>query len=117
MALVSLKKQLEAPRLIRRPATARRKPQQPGPRPARRQAEPEAPPADGNGRYELKRNLLLSLKPGDLDRARSVALNLQVEDGQREVVHQLRDFRLALAPRKAGDDVLLRLLIALNSEE
>ena len=46
-----------------------------------------------------------------------MALNLQVEDAQRQVVHQVREFRLALKPSHAGDDVLLRLLIALNSEE
>ena len=39
------------------------------------------------------------------------------EDSERQVMHQVRDFRLALAPRSEGDEVLLRLLIALNSEE
>ncbi len=112
MALVSLKKQLEAPRMGRgvRSGVAPR-------RAAKAATATTAPAASGNSRYELKRNLLLNLKRSDLERARSVALNLQVEDSQRQVVHQVRDFRLALAPRNEGDEVLLRLLIALNSED
>jgi signal recognition particle receptor subunit beta len=117
MALVSLKKQLEAPRIghafpSRRPpdAAAPAKP----PLPA---AEAEAAVVSGNGRYELKRDLLLSLKQPDLDRARAVAVNLQIEDSERRVMHRVRDLRLTLAPRSAGDEVLLRLLIALNAEE
>ena len=121
MALVSLKKQLEAPRLgrRRRAEAAAKSPPAPAARPARWPAAepPDSAAAQSNGRYELKRNLLLNLKRPDLERARSVALDLQVEDEQRQVVHQIRDFRLALKPSNAGDDVLLRLLIALNSEE
>ncbi len=117
MALVSLKKQLEAPRLGHafpsRKAAAAPAPAQP-PLAA---AQTEAAAASGNDRYELKRNLLLSLKRQDLDRARAVAVNLQVEDSDRRVMHQVRDFRLALAPRSAGNEVLLRLQIALNAEE
>jgi signal recognition particle receptor subunit beta len=118
MALVSLKKQLEAPRMSRRqvPSRPARRPAATPPPQAR--AAAAAPAAgDDNGRHELKRNLLLSLKRPDLERARSVALDLQVEDSQRQVVHQVRNFRLALAPRAAGEEVVLRLLIALNSEE
>ena len=121
MALVSLKQQLEAPRLTSRPVDgarrAARRAAGGAAAPASRSAASRPAPARGNGRYELKRNLLLNLKKPDFERARSLALNLQVEDSQRQVVHQVRDFRLALAPREAGDEVLLRLLIALNSEE
>ena len=121
MALVSLKKQLEAPRIGHGAGQSRGARRRPG----AAQGPPPASPADAaapagrrhNGRYELKRNLLLNLKRLDLDRARSVALDLQVEDDRRQVVHQVRDFRLALAPRAEGDEILLRLLIALNSEE
>ena len=114
MALVSLKKQLEAPRLghlPRRGSGAEKR------GPGTRDAGGGVTPGAGNGRYELKRNLLLNLKRPDLERARSVSLSLQVEDSQGQVVHQVRDFRLALTPRSAGDEVLLRLLIALNLEQ
>lgn len=128
MALVSLKKQLEAPRLARQqpaggstgPGGSSGAPVRSAPQPpaaARRSAIDEPRAGDGNGRYELKRNLLLNLKRPDLERATSVSLNLQVEDSQRQIVHQIRDFRFALAPRPAGDKVLLRLLIALNSDD
>ena len=120
MALVSLKKQLEAPRLghgAGRSDAAKRRPVRPRAGAAPGRAAAEATTGRGNGRYELKRNLLLNLKRPDLDRARSVALDLQVEDAERQVVHQVRDFRMALAPRTEGDEVLLRLLIALNPEE
>jgi signal recognition particle receptor subunit beta len=122
MSLVSLKKQLEAPRLghaarlggsaATRGSQARRRPA------AQPQADRESTAeGDASGRYELKRNLLLNLKRTDLERARSVALSLQVEDAQRQVLHQVRDYRLALPPRSTADDVLLRLLIGLNSED
>jgi signal recognition particle receptor subunit beta len=111
MVLVSLKKQLEAPRFgqrsLPRPGVSR-------PAAAARDA---AAPVSGNGRYELKRNLLLKLKQSDLERAQSVALNLQVEDSERQVVHQIHDYRLDLTPRGQGDEVLLRLLIALNVDK
>ena len=114
MALVSLKKQLEVPRLRRRakPGDGTDKAE-----PASERHASEAADSKGNGRQELSCNLRLNLKRADLERARSVALNVQVEDSQREVVHQVRDFRLDLAPPTKGDEILLRLLIALNSEE
>jgi len=123
MALVSLRKQLEAPRLGHRPnlgaAASRRAAGASGPAASggEHRTADRAPTGSGDGRYELQRNLSLSLKRPDLERAQSVALNLQVEDSQRRVVHRLRDYRLDLPPRPAGDEVLLRLLIALDSEE
>jgi signal recognition particle receptor subunit beta len=111
MALVSLKKQLEAPRISERQTLAG------AAGTSRARLAPRPATAGGNGRYELRRNLLLSLRRPDLERARSVSLDLQVEDSDRQVVHRVRDFRLALAPRAAGEDVLLRLQIALNSED
>jgi signal recognition particle receptor subunit beta len=112
MSLLSLKKQLEAPRLGHRPAPADAAPQLDA-----REDRGKTAAARGNGRYELKRNLLLNLKRPDLDRVRSVALNLQVEDAERRVMHQIRNYRLDLTPRPGGDKVLLRLLIALSSRE
>ncbi len=111
MALVSLKKQLEAPRISSQIAAGAARSA-----PAERRAA-SAEPAAGNGRYELKRNLLLNLKRPDLERASSVSLDLQVEDAEHHVVHRVRDFRLALAPQTGTEEILLRLLIALNSEE
>ena len=123
MALVSLKKQLEAPRLgpgfaaRDAPSDAARRPSAAPARTPRPATDGEPAIAGGNGRYELDRNLALQLKRPDLDRARTVAVDLQIEDADRRVMHQVRDFRLPLAPRSAGDEVLLRLLIALNAEE
>jgi hypothetical protein len=104
MVLVSLKKQLEAPRLAGRQT-------------ATESAVDSTSAADGDGRYELERNLLVNLKRTDLERASAVRLNLEVEDSEQRVVHQVGDYRLELTPRAAADEVLLRLLISLNSKD
>ncbi len=136
MALLSLKKQLEAPRL-RQAATAGRLSTATATVPPRRApADAQtvtAPPADtpsatafeppaaggggGNGRREVHRSLHLRLPRGELERATAVALDLQIEDADQRIVHRVRDYRLALDERGRGEDVVVRLQIALDGEE
>jgi signal recognition particle receptor subunit beta len=119
MSLVSLKEQLEASHADHGPdvdgaVTELSGRVGPG---SRRQTGRATGTGSDNGRYELRRNLQLNLERPALERAQSVSLNLDVEDEERQVVHRVSDYRLPLDRRAEGDEILLRLLIELNSKK
>ena len=82
-------------------------------------AAPASAPAGSsqNGKHEITREIQLSLKRSDFERAKRFLLTLQVEDGQNHVMEAVRDFQVDIG--RAGDHqkVVLRLNIALRTKE
>lgn len=82
----------------------------------RRQALTQpVPSARTNGRHEINREIQLTLNKADFDRSKRFLLNLQVEDGQNQVVDSVRDFQIDLGDLGDHEKVLLKLNIALRS--
>ena len=81
---------------------------------------PAAAPAKAagtNGRHELSRNIEMSLKRADLQRARRVLISFQVEDEQHRVMDAVRDLPVEIKDAASLEKLLLRLTIALNAKE
>jgi hypothetical protein len=87
------------------PATA--KPAVASPRPA--------PPTPSNGSGELSRNIEMTLKREDFQRARRVLVSFQVEDDQHRVVDAVRDLQVDIKDASSLEKLLLHLHIVLNS--
>jgi signal recognition particle receptor subunit beta len=103
--LESIRKQALAPRAA--PAAA-----------AHAAAAPAAAEAPAvNGKHEITREIQLSLKRSDFERAKRFLLTLQVEDGQRHVMEAVRDFQVDIDSAAPHQKVLLRLNIALRTKE
>jgi mutual gliding-motility protein MglA len=103
--LEKLRKEAAAPR----PAT--------GPIPVRPPAAAAVPPAGANGRGELSRNIELTLRRADFQRARRVLVSFQVEDDQHRVMDAVRDLAVDIKDAGSLEKLLLRLNIALNAKE
>jgi signal recognition particle receptor subunit beta len=71
----------------------------------------------GNGLKELSRDVVLTLKQKDFERARRFTLSLQVEDKESRVVDAIRDLHVDLESVADLKKVLVRLNIALNAKE
>jgi hypothetical protein len=88
-------------------------------------APPAAPPpvasatgvAAGNGRGELSRNIEMTLKREDFQRARRFLVSFQVEDDQHRVVDAVRDLQVEIKDAGSLGKLLLHLNIALNAKE
>jgi len=72
--------------------------------------------AASNGRGEIAREIQLTLSRANFSRARRFLVNLQVEDEAHQVVDAFRD-QVELTDLASLDKLLVRLNIALNSEE
>ncbi len=94
-------------REARQPATASA--------PARPAAAPQAPGANGHG--ELSRNIEMSLRRADFQRARRILVSFQVEDDQHQVVDAVRDLSVDLKDAAGLEKLLLRINVSLNSKE
>jgi len=70
-----------------------------------------------NGKHEISREIQLTLKRGDFERAKRFLLTLQVEDGQHQVMEAVRDFQVDLGGMPQHQKVVLRLNIALRTKE
>jgi mutual gliding-motility protein MglA len=71
----------------------------------------------GNGKRELSRDIKLTLKRPDFDRARRFTLSFQVEDEDNRVVDSVRGLQVDLGAPGELAKVLLRLNIALQAKE
>jgi signal recognition particle receptor subunit beta len=84
-------------------------------------AVPTLPPAAAaaavNGKHEINREIQLTLKRGDFERAKRFLLTLQVEDGQHQVMEAVRDFQVDIGGVPHHQKVVLRLNIALRTKE
>jgi hypothetical protein len=88
-----------------------------GPVPVRSPAAASVPPAGANGRGELSRNIELTLRRADFQRARRVLVSFQVEDDQHRVMDAVRDLAVDIKDAGSLEKLLLRLNIALNAKE
>jgi len=88
--------------------------------------QPVVPPAGGaggaggagaNGRGELSRNIEMTLKRADFQRARRFLVSFQVEDDQHQVVDAVRDLQVEIKDAGSLEKLLLHLNIALNAKE
>lgn len=70
-----------------------------------------------NGNRELARDIKLSLKRPDFERAHRFTLSFQVEDEQRQVVDSVEGLEVDLGEHGSLAKVLLRLNIALQAKE
>jgi hypothetical protein len=70
-----------------------------------------------NGKHEITREIQLSLKRADFERAKRFLLTLQVEDGQHQVMEAVRDFQVDIDSAGPHQRVVLRLNIALRTKE
>jgi len=70
-----------------------------------------------NGRGELSRNIELTLKRADFERARRIRVSFQVEDDQSRVMDSVRDLPVEIKDAASLEKLLLRLNIALNAKE
>ena len=70
-----------------------------------------------NGRPEISREISLTLDRSDFHRVQRFLLNLQVEDGDHQIVDAVRDFPVDLGDVEKDDDLLLRLNIELRARE
>jgi hypothetical protein len=70
-----------------------------------------------NGKHEITREIQLSLKRADFERAKRFLLTLQVEDGQHQVMEAVRDFQVDIDGAGPHQRVVLRLNIALRTKE
>ena len=73
--------------------------------------------AGTNGRHELSRNIEMSLKRSDLQRAKRVLISFQVEDDQNQVMDSVRDLPVEITDAASLEKLLLRFNIALNAKE
>jgi len=79
---------------------------------------PAAAKAAGtNGRHELSRNIEMSLKRSDLQRAKRVLISFQVEDDQNQVMDSVRDLPVEITDAASLEKLLLHFNIALNAKE
>jgi mutual gliding-motility protein MglA len=74
-------------------------------------------PARRNGRGELSRNIELTLKRADFERARRILVSFQVEDDQNRIMDSVRDLPVEIKDAASLEKLLLRLNIALNAKE
>ena len=70
-----------------------------------------------NGRHELSRDIEMTLRRTDLQRARRVLISFQVEDEQNRVMDSVRDLPVEIQDAATLEKLLLRLNIALNTKE
>jgi hypothetical protein len=84
--------------------------------PAQQAAAP-VKPAGTNGRHELSRNIEMSLKRSDLQRAKRVLISFQVEDDQNRVMDSVRDLPVEITDAASLEKLLLHFNIALNAKE
>jgi signal recognition particle receptor subunit beta len=75
-----------------------------------------AAPAPSNGSGELSRNIEMTLKREDFQRARRVLVSFQVEDDQHRVVDAVRDLQVEIKDAAGLEKLLLHLNIALNAK-
>jgi len=74
--------------------------------------------AGTNGRHELSRDVEMTLRRTDLQRARRVLISFQVEDDQNRVMDSsVRDMTVEIQDAASLEKLLLRLNIALNAKE
>jgi hypothetical protein len=85
--------------------------------PAQAPVTPAPPSVSSNGKHEINREIQLTLKRGDFERAKRFLLTLQVEDGQHQVMEAVRDFQVDLGGMPQHQKVVLRLNIALRTKE
>jgi signal recognition particle receptor subunit beta len=78
---------------------------------------PARPAAGRNGRGELSRNIELTLKRADFERARRILVSFQVEDDQNRIMDSVRDLPVEIKDAASLEKLLLRLNIALNAKE
>ena len=78
---------------------------------------PAAAAAATNGKHEINREIQLTLKRGDFERAKRFLLTLAVEDGQHQVMEAVRDFQVDIGSVPHHQKVVLRLNIALRTKE
>jgi hypothetical protein len=71
----------------------------------------------GNGRGELSRNIDMTLKREDFQRARRVLVSFQVEDDQHRVVDAVRDLPVDIKDAAGLHKLLLQLNISLHAKE
>src|SRR5215210_7792279 len=91
----------------------------------RQQAKAPAPAAPAtpaktagtNGHHELSRDIEMTLKRSDFQRARRVLISFQVEDDQQQVMDSVRDLPVEIKDAASLEKLLLRLNIALNAKE
>ena len=76
-----------------------------------------APPAPSNGRSELSKDIEMTLKRADFQRARRLLVSFQVEDEQNQVVEAVHDFQVDIKDAAHLEKLLLRLNIALHAKE
>ena len=89
----------------------------PTPAPPVSLASPAAAAAASNGKHEINREIQLTLKRGDFERAKRFLLTLAVEDGQHQVMEAVRDFQVDIGAVPHHQKVVLRLNIALRTKE
>jgi signal recognition particle receptor subunit beta len=70
-----------------------------------------------NGRHEMSRDIEMTLRRTDLQRARRVLISFQVEDDQHQVMDSVRDLPVDIQDAASLEKLLLRLNIALNAKE
>jgi hypothetical protein len=73
--------------------------------------------ASPNGKHEINREIQLTLKKGDFERAKRFLLTLHVEDGQHQVMEAVRDFQVDIGNMPQHQKVVLHLNIALRTKE
>jgi signal recognition particle receptor subunit beta len=80
---------------------------------------PAAPVAKAgtNGRHELSRDIEMTLRRSDLQRARRVLISFHVEDDQHQVMDSVHDLPVEIQDAASLEKLLLRLNIALNTKE
>jgi mutual gliding-motility protein MglA len=84
---------------------------------AKSPASGTAAPASSNGRSELSRNIEMTLKRADFQRARRLLLSFKFEDEQNQVVEAVEDLQVDLQDSAHLEKLLLRLNIALHAKE
>ena len=102
---------------IRKQALAPRSAPTGGAPAAKAAAAAPQPASSLNGKHEITREIQLSLKRSDFERAKRFLLTLQVEDGQHHVMEAVRDFQVDIDRGAPNQKVLLRLNIALRTKE
>lgn len=78
-------------------------------------ARPAATAANGAG--EIARDIRLTLRRADFARTRRFLVNLQVEDGDHQVVDTIRGLQVDVGDLGGRDRVVVRLNIALDAKE
>jgi signal recognition particle receptor subunit beta len=73
--------------------------------------------AGTNGHHEMSRDIEMTLRRTDLQRARRVLISFQVEDDQHQVMDSVRDLPVEIHDAATLEKLLLRLNIALNTKE